>query len=88
MTKEESLALAKSLINEEMAKVKSLWSKEKDIHLYSWGWRDEYTISSDHARQFFYIDFIIDLVRALHLDYTVSVGKNLDDEPTVYISLF
>lgn len=88
MTKEDSLALAKSLINEEMAKVKSLWRNERDIHLYSWGWRDTYTMSSDHSTQFFYVDFIIDLVRALRLDYTVSVGNNLDDEPTVYISLF
>lgn len=87
MTHDEKLELAKKLINEKFNKTLELW-QGNDLLTYAWGWRNEDTLSSNHDGQFYYLDQIVLIVKALGLNYTVTVGNNLDGKPTPYIGIF
>ena len=87
MTKDEKMTLAKKLINEEINKTLSRWNGH-DLTTYAWGWRDEWTVSSNHDSQFFYLEEVRAITKALGLSYTLAVGPNCDGQPTPYISIF
>lgn len=88
MKKEQKIELAKRIINDMMEQTVSTWKAPQDIQTYAWGWRSEYTISSDHDDQFFYMHEIDQLCHTLGLSYTLTVGNNLDGEPTPYVTIF
>lgn len=87
MNKDEKMELAKKLINEVINKTVNRWNGN-DLITYSWGWRDESTLSSDHDGQFFYIEEVRAIIKALNLNITITVGPNLDGKPTPYIGIF
>lgn len=80
--------MAKRIINDMMEQTTSTWKAPQDIQTYAWGWRNEYTISSDHDHQFFYMHEIDQLCQTLGLNYTLTVGSNLEGEPTPYVTIF
>lgn len=88
MNKEQKMEMAVRIINDMMERTNAMWIAPQDIHTYSWGWRNEDTISSDHDTQFFYMHKIDQLCHTLGLTYTVTVGENLDGKPTPYVQIF
>lgn len=87
MTKDEKMALAKKLINEEINKTLNRWTGN-DLLTYSWGWRNESTVSSNHDGQFFYMEEVRAILKALGLNYCLTVGPNCDGQLTPYIDIF
>lgn len=82
------MEMAVRIINDMMERTLSMWVTKQDIQTYAWGWRNECTISSDHDKQFFYMHEIDQLCHTLGLTYTLTVGNNLDGEPTPYVTIF
>lgn len=88
MTKEQKMEMAVRIINDMMELTNAMWIAPQDIKTYAWGWRDEDTISSNHHTQFFHMHEIDQLCSCLGLSYTVTVGMNMDGEPTPYVSIY
>lgn len=88
MNKEERFELAKRLINEEINRTQSMWSTPEDLYTYAWGWRDSETVGNNHGNQFFYAEEVVRIVNALRLNYTLTICKNCDGEPTPAITIF
>lgn len=82
MKHDERLELAKRLINEEINRTLTMWSTPKDLHTYAWGWRSSDTVGNNHGNQFFYAEEVVRIVNALRLNYTLTIAKNEDGEPT------
>lgn len=82
MTNDERLELAKRLINEEINRTLAMWSTPNDLRIYAWGWRDSDTVGNNHGDQFFYAEEVVRIVNALRLNYTLTIAKNEDGEPT------
>lgn len=82
MTNDERLKLAKRLINEEINRTFEMWSTPEDLRIYAWGWRDTDTVGNNHGDQFFYAEEVCRIVNALRLNYTLTIAKNEDGEPT------
>lgn len=87
MTQDEKMALAEKLINEEINKTLSMWNGH-DLKTYAWGWRNEWTVSSNHDGQFFNLEEVRAITKALGLTFTLTVGPNCDGQPTPYITIF
>ena len=88
MKHDERLELAKRLINAEINRTLTMWQTPQDMMTYAWGWRDNETVSNNHGNQFFYADEVINIVHVLRLNYTLTICKNCDEEPTPAISIF
>ena len=88
MNHKERLELAKRLINEEINRTLAMWSDPEDIHTYAWGWIDPYTVGNNHGDQFFYVEEVVEIVKVLRLNYTLTIRKNLDGEPTPALNIF
>lgn len=82
MINDERLELAKRLINEEINRTLSMWSTPEELYTYAWGWRDTDTVGNNHGDQFFYAEEVVRIVNALRLNYTLTIVKNEDGEPT------
>ena len=87
MTHEEKMDLAKQMINEKINKTLERWQGH-DLLTYAWGWRNETTLSSNHEGQFFNLEEVQPIIKALELNYTITVGPNCDGNPTPYIGIF
>ena len=87
MTHEEKMDLAKRMINEKINMTLESW-QGKDILTYAWGWRNDSTLSSNHDGQFFYLEEVQAIIKAVGLNYTLTVGPNCDGNPTPYIGIF
>ena len=88
MNHEERLELAKRLINEEINRTLALWSSTEDLYTYAWGWRDPNTVGNNHGDQFFSVEEVVGIVKALRLNYTLVIRNNEDGEPTPAITIF
>lgn len=88
MNHEERIELAKRLINEEINHTLSMWKTSQDIETYAWGWRDLDTVSNNHGDQFFCAEEVINIVKALRLNYTLTICENCDFEPTPAIHIW
>lgn len=88
MTKAQRMLIARKLINAKMNETLEMWAGKEELMTYAWGWRDIGTVSSNHDGQFFYMDEIVAICKALGLHYTLTVGRNLDNRPTPFVSIF
>ena len=82
MNHEERLELAKRLINEEINRTLTMWSTPEDLRTYAWGWRDPNAVGNNHGDQFFNVEEVVEIVKALRLYYTLTIRNNEDGEPT------
>lgn len=82
MNHDERMELAKRLINEEINRTLAMWSTPEDLYTYAWGWRDSDTVGNNHGNQFFCAEEVVSIVNALRLNFTLTIAKNEDGEPT------
>ena len=82
MKQEKRLELAKQLIDDEIDRALNMWSTSQDRYTYAWGWREPYTVGNNHGHQFFYAEEVISIVKALRLNYTLTICNNEDGDPT------
>lgn len=82
------MKMAVVLIDAKIAETNERWTTDKEYQTYAWGWRGDHTLFSLHDHQFYYMDEIVDICRTLGLHYTLTVGENLDGEPTPFVSIF
>lgn len=82
MKHDERLELAKRLINEEINRTLAWFSTPEDLYTYAWGWRDSDSVGNNHGNQFFQVEEVIRIVKALRLNYTLIIRNNEDGEPT------
>lgn len=80
--------MAVQLIDGLIEETNQRWTSDADLRTYAWGWRHGFTLSSLHDTQFYYMDEIVCICRTLGLHYTLTVGNNLDGEPTPFVSIF
>lgn len=88
MTKNEKMAIARKLINAKINETLEMWAGKEELTTYAWGWRDIDTVSSNHDGQFFNMDDIAAICKVLKLNYTLTVGLNLDNKPTPFVMIF
>lgn len=88
MNHDERLELAKRLINEEINRTLAMWSTPEDLHTYAWGWRASDTVGNNHGNQFFNTEEVVRIVKALRLNYSLTITKNVDGEPTPGLLIF
>lgn len=88
MNRKAKFEMAVELINDLIERTNERWTTDKEIRTYAWGWRDSETLSSLHDTQFFYMDEISSICRTLGLNYTLSVGDNIDGVPTPFVTIF
>lgn len=88
MNQDERLELAKRLINEEINRTLAMWSTPEDLHTFAWGWRGSDTVGNNHGDQFFNAEEVIRIVKALRLNYSLTITKNEDGEPTPGLLIF
>lgn len=88
MNHDERLELAKRLINEEINRTLAMWSTPEDLYIYAWGWRGSDTVGNNHGGQFYYAKEVFRIVKALRLNYSLTITKNEDGEPTPGLLIF
>lgn len=88
MNHDERLELAKRLINEEINRTLAMWSTPEELHTYAWGWRASDTVGNNHGSQFFNTEEVVGIVTALRLNYSLTITKNEDGEPTPGLLIF
>lgn len=88
MNHDERLELAKKLINEEINRTLAMWSTPEELQTYAWGWRGSDTVGNNHGNQFFYAEEVVGIVKALRLNYSLTLTKNEDGEPTPALLIF
>lgn len=88
MNHDERLELAKRLINEEINRTLAMWTSPEDLHTYAWGWRDSETVGNNHGHQFFNAEEVVGIVKALRLNYSLTITKNEEGEPTPGLLIF
>lgn len=88
MNHDERLELAKRLINEEINRTLTMWSTPEELHTYAWGWRDTDTVGNNHGKQFFQAEEVVGIVKALRLNYLLTICNNEDGQPTAGIHIW
>ena len=88
MNHDERVELAKRLINEEINRTLAMWTTPEDLHTYAWGWRASDTVGNNHGNQFFNAEEVIAIVKALRLNYSLTITKNEEGEPTPCLLIF
>ena len=88
MNRKAKFEMAVELINDLIDRTNERWTTDSEIRTYAWGWRNSDTLSSLHDGQFFFMDEISSICRTLGLNYSLTVGENLDGVPTPFVSIF
>lgn len=82
------------MLNEAMYEVFKKWPKPEDLKAYAWGWRKYYgeieggIVGNNHGTTFYYVEEVVNILKANELTFYLTMTENADGEPTPGIAFF